>query len=114
MAEWQIHRCHLGKVALYDTVSKLKWGVDIRTHSIKEIVERLLSQELEWADEPPPEDDKTVSQMGWPWWGGGNKDKDKDKGKDKDKETKKKVKLPVPVAKEQLDCVVSLGSFVLV
>jgi putative lipase involved disintegration of autophagic bodies len=90
-------RCHLGKVALYDTVTKLKWAVDVRTHSIREVVERLLSEELEWANEPPPDDDKSVSRISWPWWGGGNKDKDKD--------TKKKVKLPVPVAKEEVDCV---------
>ncbi|KAG8217142.1 Alpha/Beta hydrolase protein [Butyriboletus roseoflavus] len=89
-------RCHLGKVALYDTVTKLKWAVDIRTHSIREVVERVLAEDLEWADEPPP-DDETVSWMSWPWWGGGDKDKDKD--------TKKKVKLAVPVAKEEVDCV---------
>lgn len=65
----------------------------------------MLAEDLEWADEPPPDDDKTVSQMGWPWWGGGDKDKDKDK----DKETKK-VRLPVPVAKEEVDCVVRLLS----
>lgn len=92
---------------MYDTVSKLKWGVDIRTHSIREVVERLLSEDLEWADDPPPEDDKSVSRMSWPWWGGGD-----DKDKDKDKDTKK-VKLPVPVAKEEVDCVVRVSFTVL-
>lgn len=101
-----VHRCHLGKVALYDTVTKLNWGVDIRTHSIREVVERLLTEDIEWADEPPPDDDNSVAQMSWPWWGSGDKDKDKD--------TKKKVKLPVPVAKEEVDCVVCLYFSVLV
>ncbi|KAG9318027.1 Alpha/Beta hydrolase protein [Chiua virens] len=92
-------RCHLGKVVLYDTVTKLKWSVDIRTHSIAQVVERLLAEELEWADDPPVEDDpESVSLIGWPWWGGGD-----DKDKDKDKDTKKKIKLPVPIAKEQAD-----------
>jgi hypothetical protein len=66
----------------------------------------LLSEELEWANEPPPDEDKSVSRISWPWWGGGNKDKDKD--------TKKKVKLPVPVAKEEVDCVVRVKLAVLV
>ena len=61
----------------------------------------MLSEDLEWASEPPPDDEESVSRMSWPWWGGRNKDKDKD--------TKKKVKLPVPVAKEEVDCVVRLN-----
>ncbi|KAF8437532.1 Alpha/Beta hydrolase protein [Boletus edulis BED1] len=89
-------RCHLGKVALYDTVTKLKWAVDIRTHSIRDVIERILSEDVEWGDEPPADGDKSVSRMSWPWWGSGDKDKDKDT---------KKVKLPVPVAKEEVDCV---------
>jgi len=68
----------------------------------------VLSQDLEWADEPPPDDEKSVLRMSWPWWGSGDKDKDKDK------DTKKKVKLPVPVAKEEVDCVVRLCSSVVV
>jgi len=42
-------RCHLGKVLRYDTVSKFGWSVDIRTHGIKVIVERLLS--ADWNDD---------------------------------------------------------------
>ena len=87
-------------------MTKFNWTVDVRTHSILQIVERLLSEDFDWADEPPP-DDKSVARMSWPWWGGGDKDKDKDK------DPKKKVRLPVPVAKEEVDCVVSLGSSVL-
>lgn len=26
-------KCHLGQTILYDTVNKLGWSVDIRTHS---------------------------------------------------------------------------------
>ncbi|KAI0077056.1 alpha/beta-hydrolase [Panus rudis PR-1116 ss-1] len=37
-------RCHLGKQIVYDTVSNLSWAVDIRTHSIGIIIERLLSE----------------------------------------------------------------------
>ncbi|OCH86209.1 alpha/beta-hydrolase [Obba rivulosa] len=40
-------RCHLGKVIRYDTVSKLGWAVDIRTHGIRVVIERLLSGEWE-------------------------------------------------------------------
>jgi putative lipase involved disintegration of autophagic bodies len=37
--------CHLGKVARYDTVTKLGWKVDIRTHPVKVIIERLLNED---------------------------------------------------------------------
>ncbi|KAG6329812.1 hypothetical protein ID866_9277 [Astraeus odoratus] len=94
-------RCHLGQVALYDTVTKLGWSVDIRTHSILNVIEHLLAEELEWDDEPEDNDDVGkegfLHGMGWGWWGGKDEDKDKDEGK--------KVRRPVPVAKPQEDCV---------
>ncbi|TFK40199.1 alpha/beta-hydrolase [Crucibulum laeve] len=37
-------RCHLGKSIIYDTVSNLTWPVDIRTHGIVNVIERLLSE----------------------------------------------------------------------
>jgi lipase ATG15 len=37
-------RCHLGKTILYDTVSNLSWTVDVRTHGIVNVIERLLSE----------------------------------------------------------------------
>jgi putative lipase involved disintegration of autophagic bodies len=40
-------RCHLGRVARYDTVSTLGWSVDVRTHGIKVVIERLLSDAWE-------------------------------------------------------------------
>ncbi|KAF8589730.1 alpha/beta-hydrolase [Ramaria rubella] len=43
-------RCHMGESIVYDTVTKWRWGVDVRTHPIKVIVEQLLS--VDW-DKPP-------------------------------------------------------------
>ena len=40
--------CHLGKTILYDTVGRLKWSVDIRTHSIKQVIHRILEEEIWW------------------------------------------------------------------
>ncbi len=40
-----VPRCHLGKVLRYDTVSKLKWSVDIRSHPISVIIEKLLADD---------------------------------------------------------------------
>ncbi|KAG5647362.1 hypothetical protein DXG03_000430 [Asterophora parasitica] len=37
-------RCHLGKMIFYDTVSNLSWAVDIRTHGIVNVIEKLLSE----------------------------------------------------------------------
>ncbi|KAJ8586221.1 alpha/beta-hydrolase [Rhizopogon salebrosus TDB-379] len=42
-------KCHLGKVIRYDTVSQLGWSVDVRTHSILQIIERLLTDD--WVEE---------------------------------------------------------------
>ncbi|KAJ7592889.1 alpha/beta-hydrolase [Mycena floridula] len=36
-------RCHLGKSIVYDTVSNLSWSVDVRTHGIVAVIEKLLS-----------------------------------------------------------------------
>ena len=44
-------KCHQGRVIKYDTVSKWGWTVDVRLHSIRTIVEKLLS--VDW--EPPIE-----------------------------------------------------------
>jgi putative lipase involved disintegration of autophagic bodies len=38
-------RCHLGRVIRYDTVSKLGWVADIRTHGIAQVVERVLDED---------------------------------------------------------------------
>jgi len=40
-------RCHLGQVILYDTVTERGWGVDVRTHSIRMIIEKLLNEDWE-------------------------------------------------------------------
>lgn len=36
-------RCHLGRTILYDTVSNASWAVDIRTHGIVTVIEKVLS-----------------------------------------------------------------------
>ncbi|PFH53533.1 hypothetical protein AMATHDRAFT_137254 [Amanita thiersii Skay4041] len=37
--------CHLGKSIVYDTVNKLNWSVDVRTHPIGTVIERVLSSD---------------------------------------------------------------------
>lgn len=60
-------RCHLGLSIVYDTVSNLSWSVDVRTHPILTIIERLLSEpwapSIEQGREVPealPQDDCVV------------------------------------------------------
>ena len=36
-------KCHLGRSIVYDTVSNLSWSVDIRTHTIVNVIEKLLA-----------------------------------------------------------------------
>lgn len=57
---------------MYDTVSNLSWSVDIRTHPIVTIIEKVLSDpwppSLEEGREAPKaafEDDCVVSTMRW-------------------------------------------------
>lgn len=38
-----LFRCHLGKSIVYDTVSNSSWSVDVRTHGIVNVIERLLA-----------------------------------------------------------------------
>jgi len=52
--------CHLGKVGKYDTVSKLGWSVDTRTHAIKTVIDVVLKED--WDPEhgisvPVPEEE---------------------------------------------------------
>lgn len=36
-------RCRLGKSIFYDTVSNFSWAVDVRTHGIVTVIDRVLS-----------------------------------------------------------------------
>ncbi len=38
-------RCHLGKSVIFDTIGKMGWSADIRTHPIKTVIERILNQD---------------------------------------------------------------------
>ncbi|KZV64954.1 alpha/beta-hydrolase [Peniophora sp. CONT] len=42
--------CHLGKTILYDTVGRLGWHVDVRTHRIADVITRLLELDEDWED----------------------------------------------------------------
>jgi putative lipase involved disintegration of autophagic bodies len=36
-------RCHLGQSIVYDTVTNLSWAVDLRTHGIVVVIEKVLN-----------------------------------------------------------------------
>ncbi|KAI0255131.1 alpha beta-hydrolase [Lactifluus subvellereus] len=44
-------RCHLGNIIEYDTVTNLSWTVDVRTHAIAQMVDKVLSQPWAAAEE---------------------------------------------------------------
>ena len=44
-------RCHLGKTIVYDTVSNLSWGVDLRSHPIASMIETILADPWPPAEE---------------------------------------------------------------
>lgn len=37
-------KCHLGRSIVYDTVSEYSWSVDVRTHTIVNVIEKLLAK----------------------------------------------------------------------
>lgn len=60
-------RCHLGNVALYDTVTKLKWSVAIGNHGIRAVID-LLSKDFDpengiLVPEAKPQEDCVVSNL---------------------------------------------------
>lgn len=52
---------------MLDTVGKLNWAVDIRTHSIKTVIESVLIPD--WDPTPPACNNKSLSIFRWPWSG---------------------------------------------
>ncbi|KAH8928857.1 alpha/beta-hydrolase [Atractiella rhizophila] len=99
-------RCHTGKTILFDTVSKLGWSVDIRTHPISQVITKVLDPET-WRDKEllssaaherdggNEEDREAMGKWRWPWKG------KKDKGEGEDEEKKDPL---VPEAEPELDC----------
>lgn len=62
-------KCHLGNVALYDTVTKLKWSVAIGNHAIRAVVD-LLSEDFDPENNisvpvAEPQKDCIVSGTAW-------------------------------------------------
>jgi lipase ATG15 len=57
-------RCHLGRKRLYDTVTRYGWSVDVRTHRIGVVIDRLLAEDWD-----KPGDDGTpgreVPELTW-------------------------------------------------
>lgn len=81
-------RCHLGQVIRLDTVSKLGWSVDVRTHGIQYVIDHLLGPTSEW---PEPEEDEEGGGgfWGWPGWPG--------KGKEEEDPRQRTGRLPPPM-----------------
>ena len=46
-----LRSCHLGDIIEYDTVSNKSWNVDLRTHAIAQVVDKLLSEPWPPAEE---------------------------------------------------------------
>ncbi|BGP38637.1 Putative lipase atg15 [Rhodotorula kratochvilovae] len=59
-------RCHTGKTIRYDTVGRLGWSVDVRTHPIHIVVEQLLKDD--WGV-PPKEVARAAGARGSSWFG---------------------------------------------
>jgi len=63
-------KCHLGNKIVYDTVTELGWRVDVRKHTIREVINNVLGVEREWeggrqVPEALPEDDDCIDCYKW-------------------------------------------------
>lgn len=59
-------KCHLGKSIVFDTVRKLGWRVDVRTHTIKAVISRLLEgTDVDWSDDDDDDDDDAGGRSLW-------------------------------------------------
>lgn len=106
-------RCHIGESILYDTVGKKGWSVDVRTHRITEIINRVLNED--WDDSPSdldhPEEEVDVKSSFWAFWGWPGRGPRRrgpeggDDGDDKKSPRKKKNPYAVPKAETEEDCV---------
>lgn len=61
-------KCHVGKKIVYDTVGKLGWSVDIRTHSIRVIVDNLLKEDWGKKPEGSSVESDVARESGFGWW----------------------------------------------
>lgn len=128
-------KCHTGQSIVYDAVGKLGWGVDIRTHRIGVIIDRLLIEDWDkdaeegvrdvpdaglsvaagTATAPSPvstAESQYRAWWGWPWPGKGKKKKpedgdgdDDDNGEPETPPPEKKKKSHVPKAEIDRDCI---------
>lgn len=106
-------RCHLGQVILYDTVQKLKWSVDARTHGIKVVVEKLLADDSEWrTKDVETRDEETQRVLSMFNWGWGRKKHEK-KRDDSDEEVPR-AKSAIEVEGVDGECTVCLFRFLFV
>jgi lipase ATG15 len=63
-------KCHLGKTIVFDTVRKLGWHVDVRTHAIKAVVNRLLeNKDVDWGEsnDDGEEEKRSLWHRLWHW-----------------------------------------------
>lgn len=107
-------RCHLGESILYDTVGQKGWSVDVRTHRITEIINRVLNEDWE---APPSDEDSSVDGTDdspsfwsnfWGWPARGPHRRSGHEGDDDDKKSpsqKKRNPNAVPKAETEEDCV---------
>lgn len=105
-------RCHIGESILYDTVGKKGWSVDVRTHRITEIINRVLNED--WDDSPSDDDqleeEVSASFSPWAFWGWPGRNPRRrgpggGEGGNDEPPPKKRNPYAVPKAETEDDCV---------
>lgn len=76
-------RCHTGQTILFDTVGKLGWSVDTRTHSISQVIDRVLQPDWDKPSDSVSAGRRGVLSRVRGWWPG--KRKPDDQGEEPEK-----------------------------
>ncbi|KAF5358483.1 hypothetical protein D9756_001345 [Leucocoprinus leucothites] len=97
-------RCHLGHSVVFDTVGELGWFVDVRTHVIRVVINRILEDwSVDWSDDDGDNKEIDRRRSWWSrikrrllWWL---------RGEDTKALLGEKKRRDVPMAKVEEDCV---------
>ncbi|KAL7420024.1 putative lipase atg15 [Cryptotrichosporon argae] len=77
-------KCHVGQTILYDTVTVKGWAVDVRTHRIGEIIDKVLADPWPVNDTHTAHDKRHTRYGAQSWWGWGRRGKNRKGGGDGD------------------------------
>lgn len=105
-------RCHTGQTILFDVVNELHWAVDIRTHSIAQVIEHLLKPDWDQkaksiSSNSNSKVERASSGSFWPSrWGWGHPKEPEEPQPPPARDDRSKTNVPQPKVEDDcIDCI---------